>query len=133
MFVYEKMSFKLLNHLLPLEIVKTIHEYDNTYTLRMKNVIKQIEKLNKDVEEYWKMDEIMYYMTENEEINRLKLGLSVSPLDWPLPEKKCFRYWHPEETYTLQEFTNPRDNWWLYQHDDGCYMYPTNMTSFFKN
>ena len=30
------MSFKLLNNLLPLEIVKTIHEYDNTYTLRMK-------------------------------------------------------------------------------------------------
>ena len=127
------MSFKLLNNVLPLEIVRKIHEYDNTYVLKMNTVIKQIEKLNKDVEEYWHMDEIMYYMTEREEIRRLELGLRVSPLDWPLPEKNCFRFWNTEETSTLQEITNPRDNWWLYQHDDGCYMYPTNKTTFFKN
>jgi hypothetical protein len=93
----------------------------------MKNVIKQIDKLNKDVEEYWYMDEIMYYMSEREEINRLELGLRVSPLDWPLPEKKCFRFWNTEETYTLQDITNPRDNWWLYQFDEGCYIYPSNI------
>ncbi len=127
------MSFKLLTKILPIEIVITIHEYHDTYILNMNNVIKQIEKLNKDVEEYWYMDEIMYYMTEQEENNRLKLGLRVSPLDWPLPEKKCFRFWNIEETSILQEITNPRDHWWLYQYDDGCYMYPTNMTSFFKN
>ena len=126
------MSFKLLNNVLPLEIVKKIHEYDNTYVLKMKNVIKQIEKLNKDVEEYWHIDECLYYMTEEEESYRLKLGLRVSPLDWPLPEKKCFRYWDTEETSTLLEITNPRDNWWLYQYHDGCYIYPTNMTTFFR-
>ena len=82
------MSFKLLNNVLPLEIVKTIHEYHDTYILNMNNVIKQIENLNNAVEEYWHMDEIMYYMTEREEIRRLELGLRVSPLDWSLPEKK---------------------------------------------
>ena len=127
------MSFKLLNNVLPLEIVKTIHEYDDTYILNMKNVIKQIEKLNKDVEEYWKMDEIMYYMTERDEINRLELGLRVSPLDWPLPQKRCFRFWNTEKPYTLQDITNPRDNWWLYQFDEGCYIYPTWLSTFFKN
>lgn len=130
------MSFKLLNNLLPLEIVKTIHEYDDTHILNMKNVIKQIEKLNKDVEEYWHVDECLYYMTEKEESYRLKLGLRVTPLDWPLPEKKCFRYWNTEwieETYTQSQMIQPRDNWWLYQYDGECYMYPTNMTTFFKN
>jgi len=73
------MSFKLLNNVLPLEIVKTIHEYHDTYKLKMNNVIIEIEKLNKDLEEYWYMDEILYYMTENEELNRLNLGLRVSP------------------------------------------------------
>jgi hypothetical protein len=127
------MYFKLLTNILPIEIVEKIRDYDDTYKLRMENVIKQIEKLNKDVEEYWHIDECLYYMTEEEESYRLKLGLRVSPLDWPLPEKICFRFWNTEETSTLQEITNPRDNWWLYQYDDGCYMYPTNMTSFFKN
>ena len=121
-----KMSFKLLTKILPIEIVITIHEYHDTYILNMNNVIKQIEKLNKDVEEYWYMDEIMYYMTEQEENNRLKLGLRVSPLDWPLPKKRCFIYWN-EETPTLSEVTHPRDNWWLYQYDDGCYIYPSNI------
>ena len=130
------MSFKLLNNLLPLEIVKTIHEYDNTYTLRMKNVINQIDKLKNDVDEYWHVDECLYYMTEEEESYRLKLGLRVTPLDWPLPEKKCFRYWNREwieETSTQSQMIQPRDNWWLYQYHDGCYIYPTNMTKFFKN
>lgn len=127
------MSFKLLNSVLPLELVKTIHEYHDTYILNMNNVIKQIEKLNKDLEEYWYIDEMLYYMTENEENNRLKLGLRVSPLDWPLPNKRCFRYWNTEATPTLQEVTRPRDNWWLYQYEyDGCYIYPTNMSTFFK-
>lgn len=130
------MSFKLLNNLLPLEIVKTIHEYDNTYTLRMKNVINQIDKLKNDVDEYWHVDEYLYYMTEEEESYRLKLGLRVTPLDWPLPEKKCFRYWNTEwieETSTQSQIIQPRDNWWLYQYHNGCYMYPTNMSTFFKN
>ncbi len=123
------MSFKLLTKILPIEIVETIHEYHDTYILNMNNVIKQIEKLNKDVEEYWYMDEIMYYMTEREENNRLELGLRVSPLDWPLPKKRCFIYWN-EGTPTLSEVTHPRDNWWLYQYDDGCYIYPCNKVSF---
>ena len=127
------MSFKLLTNILPIEIVKTIHEYDDTYILNMINVIKQIEKLNKDVEEYWIMDEKFYYMTENEEIYRLKLGLPISVGEWPLPKKKCFRFWNTTAIPTLQEVTPPRDNWWLYQYHDGCYMYPTNMTTFFKN
>ena len=127
------MTFKLLTNILPIEMVQTIYEYHDTYKLTMNNVINQIEKLNKDVEEYWHMDEIMYYMTEREEIRRLELGLRVSPLDWPLPEKKCFIYWNTEGTPNLSEVTHPRDNWWLYQHDDGCYMYPTNMSTFFKN
>ena len=29
----------------------------------MNNVIKQIEKLNRDLEEYWVMDETFYYMS----------------------------------------------------------------------
>lgn len=87
------MSFKLLNNVLPLEIVKTIHDYHDTYILNMNNVIKQIEQLNKDVEEYWIMDEIMYYMTENEERYRLKLGLPISVGDYPLPNKRCFIFW----------------------------------------
>lgn len=125
------MSFKLLTNILPLEIVKIIHEYHDTYKLSMNNVIKQIEKLNNAVDEYWYMDEIMYYMTEREENNRLKLGLPIS-MDWPLPEKKCFRYWSTSAMPTLEEVTHPRDNWWLYQYHDRCYIYPTNMTAFFK-
>tara|TARA_B100000902_G_C26784665_1_gene656796 strand:- start:11 stop:382 length:372 start_codon:yes stop_codon:yes gene_type:complete len=120
------MYFKILSDEFPIEIVKKICDYDDTYKLRMKKVILEIEKLNKDIEEYWHMDEIMYYMTENEERYRLKLGLRISPLDWPLPQKRCFRFWDTEETSTLQEVTRPRDNWWLYQHDDGCYIYPSN-------
>lgn len=121
------MSFKLLTNILPLEIVKTIYEYDNTYKLSMNNVIKQIEQLNNAVDEYWHMDEIMYYMTEKEESYRLKMGLPIG-MDWPLPKKKCFRFWNTETIPTLEEVTHPRDNWWLYQHDDGCYIYPSNMT-----
>jgi len=129
------MSFKLLNNILPLEIVKTIYEYHDAYILNMKNVIKQIENLNNAVEEYWIMDEKFYYMTEREERYRFKIGLPINVGEWPLPEKKCFRYWNTEATPKLQEqeVTHPRDNWWLYQHDDGCYMYPTNMSTFFKN
>ena len=125
------MYFKLLNSVLPIEIVKTIYEYDNRYILNMKKVIVQIEKLNKEVEEYWKMDEIIYYMTEKEEVYRLELGLSVSPLDWPLPEKKCFRFWNRSGIPTLEEVTPARDQWWLYQYDDGCYMYPSKETRLF--
>jgi hypothetical protein len=121
------MSFKLLINKLPIEIVETICEYHDTYILNMNNVMKQIEKLNNAIEEYWHMDEIMYYMTEREENNRLKLGLPIS-MDWPLPEKKCFRYWSTSAMPTLEEITHPRDNWWLYQHDDGCYIYLSNMT-----
>lgn len=119
------MHFKVLTRVLPIEIVKEICSYDDTYILRMKTVINQIEKLNKDIEEYWDMDEILYNMSDEQEIYRLKLGLRVSPLDWPLPEKRCFRFWNTTSMPTLEEVTRPRDNWWLYQHDDGCYMYPT--------
>ena len=77
----------------------------------MKNVIKQIDKLNKDIEEYWYIIECLYYMTDEEEINRLKLGLRVSPLDWPLPEKKCFRFWDTQSTPTIEEITPPRNHW----------------------
>lgn len=127
------MSFKLLTNILPLEIVKTIHEYHDTYKLTMNNVVKEIEQLNNAVDEYWDFDEMLYYMTEQEENNRLKLGLRVSPLDWPLPERKCFRFWNTSAMPTLEELTHPRDNWWLYQYHDGCYIYPTNMTTFFQN
>tara|TARA_B100001287_G_scaffold276823_1_gene289775 strand:+ start:2924 stop:3316 length:393 start_codon:yes stop_codon:yes gene_type:complete len=126
------MSFKLLTKILPIEIVEMIHEYDDTYKLKMTNVIKQIENLNNAVDEYWYFDEMLYYMTEQEENNRLKLGLPIS-MDWPLPEKKCFRFWNISKIPTLEEVTRPRDNWWLYQYHDGCYMYPSNMTTFFKN
>ena len=127
------MSFKLLTNILPLEIVKTIHEYHDTYKLTMNNVVKEIEQLNNAVDEYWDFDEMLYYMTEREEIRRLELGLRVSPLDWPLPEKRCFRFWNTLHYPTLEEVTPPRDNWWLYQYQDGCYIYPTNMSGFFKN
>tara|TARA_B100000424_G_scaffold269354_1_gene266118 strand:+ start:1811 stop:2206 length:396 start_codon:yes stop_codon:yes gene_type:complete len=126
------MSFKLLTNILPLEIVKIIHEYHDTYKLSMNNVIKQIEQLNNAVDEYWKFDEMLYYMTEQEENNRLKLGLPIT-MDWPLPEKKCFRFWNTETIPTLEEVTHPRNNWWLYQYHDECYIYPTNMTEFFEN
>ena len=120
------MYFKLLNNLLPIELVKEISTYDNTYVLKMKNVIKQIDKLNKDIEEYWHIDECLYYMTEEQEIYRLKLGLRVSPLDWPLPEKKCFRFWDTSAIPTLEEVTPPRDHWMFYQYEyDGCFIYPT--------
>ena len=128
------MYFKDLTKVLPVDIVKEICEYDDRYKLRMENVIKQIEKLNKDVEEYWHIDECLYYMTEEEEIHRLKLGLRVSPLDWPLPEKKCFRYWNTEEREEERSVViEARDHWWLYQYHDGCYMYPSNKSKFFKN
>lgn len=132
-FIYLKMYYKLLSNSLPIEIVEKICDYDDTYKLRMENVIKQIDKLNKDVEEYWYMDEIMYYMTEREENNRLQLGLRVSPLDWPLPEKRCFRFWNTEEPTWVHEVTQARDHWSVYQYNDGCYIYPTNMTTFFRN
>ena len=82
------MFFKTLTQAFPIEIANEICDYDDTYKLRMNNVINQIKKLNKDVEEYWDMDEILYYMTENEERYRLKIGLPIS-IDWPLPDKKC--------------------------------------------
>lgn len=88
------MSFKLLTNILPIEIVKIIYEYDDTYVLTMNNAIKQIEKLNKDIKEYWDMDKMLYYMTEQEENYRLKLGLPIMVSDWPLPEKRCFRFWN---------------------------------------
>jgi|TARA_B100001287_G_scaffold270997_1_gene270609 hypothetical protein len=83
------MFFKTLTQVFPVEIVNEICDYDDTYKLRMNNVINQIKKLNKDIEEFW----------------------------------------NTEETPIIQ---NPRDNWWLYQYHDGCYMYPTRMSSFFK-
>ena len=90
----------------------------------MNNVIKQIQKLNKDMDEYWNFEEMINCMTEKEENNRLKLGLPIR-MDWPLPNKRCFRFWNPQ-TPTLGEVTQARDHWWLYQYDDGCYIYPTN-------
>ena len=125
------MFLKTLTQVFPVEIVNEICDYDDTYKVIMKNVINQIQKLNKDIEEYWNFDEMLYYMTEQEENNRIKLGLPIS-MEWPLPPKKCFRFWTKSETPTLQEVTDPRDNWWLYQYHDGCYMYPTSMSSFFK-
>ena len=109
------MYFKDLTGILPIEVVKEICDYDDRYKLIMKNVIMQIDKLNKQVEEYWHMDEIMYYMTEREEIRRLELGLRVSPLDWPLPQKRCFRFWNTLAIPTLAEVTPPRDHCRLYQ------------------
>ena len=47
--------------------------------------------------------------------------------------KKCFRYWNTEAPTLVHEVTRARDYWWLYQYDDGCYMYPTNMNTFLKN
>ena len=130
----KNMNFKLLNNVLPLEIVKEIYEYHDTYKLTMKNVIKQIEKLNNAIEEYWHMDEIMYYMTENEERYRLKLGLPISVGEWPLPKKKCFSFWsHAQSPHKLADETEARNHWWLYQHDDGCHIYPINKSAFFKN
>jgi hypothetical protein len=120
------MTFKLLNNVLPLEIVKEIYEYDNTYKLSMNNVMKQIEKLNNAIEEYWHMDEIMYYMTEREESYRLKMGLPISVGEHPLPKKKCFRFWNTLHYPTLEEITPPRDHWMFYQYEyDGCFIYPT--------
>lgn len=39
------MNYILLNKSLPIEIVNEICDYDDTYKLRMNNVIKEIEKL----------------------------------------------------------------------------------------
>lgn len=88
------MTFKLLNNVLPIEIVKNIYEYDNTYILNMNNVIKQIENLNNALEEYWRMDEFYYYMTQEQESYRLKMRLPISVGEYPLPNKKCFRCWN---------------------------------------
>ena len=111
------MYFKDLTGVLPIDIVKEICDYDDRYKLIMKDVIMQIEKLNKEVEEYWHMDEIMYYMTENEELRRLKLGLPISVGECPLPKKRCFRIWNriAMEIPTLAEVTRPRDHCRLYE------------------
>ena len=87
------MYFKYLTGNLPINIVKKVCEYDGTYKLRMKNVIKEIDKLNKDIDEYWDMDEYFYYMTERQERYRLKMGLPISVGEYPLPNKRCFRFW----------------------------------------
>lgn len=70
------------------------------------------------------MDEILYYMTEEEELYRLKLGLRICPLDWPLPSKKCFKFWNTYTTPTLAEVTPPRDHWKLYtlKYEDHTYL-----------
>tara|TARA_B100000927_G_scaffold287362_1_gene280136 strand:- start:195 stop:539 length:345 start_codon:yes stop_codon:yes gene_type:complete len=109
------MYFKDLTGVLPIEIVKEICDYDDRYKLMMKNVIKQIEKINKELEEYWHIDECLYYMTEEEESYRLKRGLRVSPLIWPLPKKRCFRYWNNLGIPTLAEVTPPRDHYMFYE------------------
>ena len=109
------MYFKDLTGVLPIEIVKEICDYDDRYKLMMKNVIKQIEKMNKELEEYWHIDECLYYMTEEEENYRLKRGLRVSPLMWPLPKKRCFRYWDKLGIPTLAEVTPPRDHYMFYE------------------
>ena len=80
--------------MLPIEILKIIYEYDDTYVLAMNNIIKQIKKFNKQIEEYWNMNEMLYYMTEQEENYRLKLGLPIMVDDYPLPEKRCFKFWN---------------------------------------
>ena len=102
------MSFKLLTNILPLEIVKTIHEYHDRYKLSMNNVIKQIEKLNKDMDEYWNFEEMLNCMTEKEENNRSKLGLPFR-MDWPLPNKRCFRFWNKTEIDTTDELSTTLD------------------------
>ena len=40
------------------------------------------------------MNEMLYYMTEQEENYRLKLGLPIMVDDYPLPEKRCFKFWN---------------------------------------
>ncbi len=121
------MYFKALTGELPLNIVKKICDYDNTYKLIMKNVIKEIDKLNKEVEEYWYMDERLYYMTDNEERYRLKIGLPITNIEWPLPGKRCFRFWNTESIPTLEEVTPPRDQW-KFHH--GFYIYPNNCNTY---
>ena len=109
------MYFKDLTGLLPIEIVKEICDYDDRYKSRMNNVIMQIKKINEEVDKYWNLDETLYYMTENEELRRLKLELPISPGECPLPKKRCFRYWNTIGIPRLAEVTRPRDHYMLYE------------------
>lgn len=92
------MNNKVLRNSLPIEIINKIYEYDNTYVLRMNNVIKEIEKLKKAIDEYWYMGELLYYMPVQEELYRRRLGLPTGSLDWSLPNKRCFRFWNTYAT-----------------------------------
>ena len=65
-----KVKIVVLNVLKVFNLIIAYH----TYILNMNNVIKQIEQLNKDVKEYWIMDEKFYYMTEGQERHRLFKG-----------------------------------------------------------
>ena len=123
------MYFKYLTGEIPINIVKKVCEYDNTYKLRMKNVINDINRLNKTVEEYWYMDECLYYMTDNEERYRLKIGLPITNIDYPLPKKRCFRFWNTRKIPTLEEVTPPRDEWKLHLDFN---IYPSNCNTYYK-
>lgn len=58
------MSYKVLNSILPIEIVRHVSEYDNTSKVNMNNVIKELDNYNLNIEKYeseqyyeWLLDE----------------------------------------------------------------------------
>ncbi len=70
------MNYKQLYKILPLDIIKYIGNYDNTSKERMNNVIQELIEYNDKIEEYWREDEQVYYMS-----------------DWQI---SCRRRWDPE-------------------------------------
>ena len=57
------MNYKQLYKILPLDIIKYIGNYDNTSKERMNNVIQELIEYNDKIEEYWREDEQVYYMS----------------------------------------------------------------------
>lgn len=57
------MEYKELYNILPVEVIIYIGEFDNTSKKNMNTVIQELNEYNDAIEEYWREDEQVYYMS----------------------------------------------------------------------
>ena len=66
------MNYKQLHKILPIDIIKYIGEYDSSSKENMNNVIQELNDYNDKIEEYWREDEHISYMSDWEISRRRK-------------------------------------------------------------
>lgn len=84
------MNYKQLSQtfLFSRDILEHICDYDNTYKLRMDNVISELNYIINNVEEYWAWDQMI--SCEETYLKRLRHGLDVKDKEWPYPKNWVF-------------------------------------------